>query len=352
MEIDAIDSGSYGDYSVLEDIETSQVIRDERFTKVALDYLSVHLDAMSIALKNTTSQKKYYVGELHEAWKFPSDHLPVGATVDNFHLLTWNTLNSKFIDWIEKDTQGLNRSLILDEHYQIINDSGLTLREEHTVQNILSMIEHPTHPRSILSLQECGQGMLHELQSRLPAHMKVVYSSEIPVVDQNIIIYDSNQFTMIQGESKIVTDAFPCNPGRPLMDIVFLSTNTNKKYRIINTHAPGDPNLPGRFELAKYVANSKREDLVTLVMGDMNFDYNQMKDAFSRVNMGSFSCVSNDYPTIVGTDKCAKSLDHIFVHFGEFEENYRVNRPEQVLDGLRDVVSAISPPNYQKQTRR
>src|SRR3990167_4171184 len=337
MEIDAIDSVSYGDYGISDEVETSQVIRDERFTKIALDYLTIHLDAMTAIVKNTTVEKEqprpllvsqnHYVGNLHEAWKFPSDHLPVGASVDNFNILTWNTLNSAYMDWIEKDTQGLNHSLIIEEHYQIINDSGLTLREDHCIKNILSMIEHPTHPRSILSLQECGRVMLCELQSRLPAHMKIVYSSEIPVNDQNIIIYDSNQFTWIQEESKIITDAFPCNPGRPLMDIVFLNTNSNKKYRVINTHTPGDPNLPGRFELAKYVANDKREDLVTILMGDLNFDYSQMKDAFSRANMGSFTCISDDYPTIIGTDKCSKSLDHIFVQFGEFEEHFCVYIP-------------------------
>lgn len=288
----------------------------------------------------STKLPDHFVGELHEAWAFPSDHLPVGATIHDFHLATWNVLNSAFMDWIEKNTQGLSRSLIVKEHYQIVNHSGLTLREEHTIQNILAMLQHPTHPRSLCCLQECGMVFLRELQSRLPENMQIAYSSNTPVTDQNVIIYNANQFAILDQESKIVSDAYPCNPGRPLMDIVFIRATTGIKYRVINTHVPGDPNLPGRYELAKYVAKHKREDVVTLVMGDMNFDYMQMEEAFDQAGVSSFQNLINYY-TIVGTNKCARAIDHIFVDFGQTSGQAFANQPEEVLQGLQNTTSLL-----------
>jgi hypothetical protein len=57
--------------------------------------------------------RKLYVGELHEKWRFPSDHLPVGIEVNGVRILSWNVLNNAYIEWVtEKDSQGLNGSLI------------------------------------------------------------------------------------------------------------------------------------------------------------------------------------------------------------------------------------------------
>lgn len=55
-----------------------------------------------------TSTKSYFVGELGMAWQFPSDHLPIGASIDNIHFALWNTLNTDYLHWIEKNGQGLS----------------------------------------------------------------------------------------------------------------------------------------------------------------------------------------------------------------------------------------------------
>ncbi len=282
----------------------------------------------------------HYVGELQKTWQFPSDHLPVGATIDDFHVATWNVLNSAYIDWIEKNTQGLSMSLIIDEHYVRLNEWGLTLREEHLVQNILKMVQHPTHPRSIIALQECGTVFLQELTKRLPKHMKIHYSSEKPAIDQNVIIYDSKQFKLLEDESRIVPDAYPCNPGRTLMDIVFLKKSTKTKYRFVNTHLPGDPNLPGRFEFAHYIAGHRTQDRVTVLLGDMNFNPEMMESAFHGSLVHTFKNLVSYY-TIVGTDKSAKAYDHIYVDFGKKAGKASPNAPREVLPELESTVSLL-----------
>lgn len=282
----------------------------------------------------------HYVGELQESWRFTSDHLPMGATIDDFHIVTWNVLNSAYIGWILNGTQGLGRSLIMEEHRRAAIDDGHSQREEHVIQQILSMIDHPTHPRSLLALQECGPLFLGELKDRLPKRFAISYSASIDARDQNVILYDKTRFTLVRQESSIVTDAFPCNPGRPLMDYLFAHKKTGKKYRIINAHVPGDPNLPGRYEMATYVGAHKKEDRATILLGDMNFNPVQMEDAFARADLHSFHHLVNYY-TIVGTDLRAKALDHIFVDFGSVGGEYALNTPEEVLVGLQETVALL-----------
>ena len=61
-----------------------------------------------------------YVGELQEKWQFPSDHLPIGMTFEDLHIASWNVLDAKYMDWVmEKDSQGLKRSMIGEEHVYI-----------------------------------------------------------------------------------------------------------------------------------------------------------------------------------------------------------------------------------------
>lgn len=286
-------------------------------------------------------ESHHYVGELQESWQFPSDHLPVGATIDDFHVATWNVLNRAYIDWIEKDSQGLSKSLIITEHQETLPLSGLTLREEHVIKNIINMLNHPTHPRSILTLQECGQKFLAELRTRLPKHMKILYSSPVPLKDENVLIYNSRLFAPLS-ESKIVFKAFPISsPKKLLMDVVFTHLKSGIKYRIINVHVPGDPALPGKEELAKYIAENSKEDSVILIMGDMNFVPEEMQIALENAKAPSFKNLVNYY-TNIGLEKDAKAIDHILVHMGTLRSKIETNQPNDVLQGLEHTAILLN----------
>lgn len=274
-----------------------------------------------------------YVGELQERWEFPSDHLPVGAAVDGIEIASWNVLNTVYMDWVYKNTQGLSRSQITQQNFKV-GETSLTLREVNVAKDLVSMINHRSNPKSIIALQECGAEFLTHLASALPSNWKIVYSSE-KAEDQNVILYNSDVVTYMPDESSIPTDAFPCQPGRSLMDVAFKNNLTNKKYQVINAHVPGDPNLPGRYEFVNYVVTHSKKDTVNIALGDINFDQYEMQEAFDRVNKQHTFINHVHYDTNVGLDLHTKQIDHIFV---QNAESALSRSPNEVLLGLQKTV--------------
>ena len=134
-------------------------------------------------------------------------------TFDNLHFVSWNVLDAEYMSWVtEKNSQGLSRSMIADEHVYI-GDSKLTVRDQHVADLILQTISHPTHPRSILSLQECSEPFITELRSRLPAHFEIISNHG------EAVLMDRRRFELL--EAKAVTGIFSDAPYKTLQDIRF-----------------------------------------------------------------------------------------------------------------------------------
>ncbi len=284
------------------------------------------------------------VGALEERWQFPSDHLPMGATIDDFHIVTWNVLNAFYIDWIRRDGQGLSRSLIMQEHV-FIDGSELTVRDRHVVRKLLSMIAHPTHPRTVLALQECGPAFLKELKEQLPPHLKIIRSRSETAKDQDILIYDAARFDFLELESEIANEGYSGAPGRTIMNIFLQKKEDGMKYRFIHTHVPGDPALPSRYDLADYAMDHRSPGVPTIVLGDMNFDHWEMQDAFraAAANRGIEDPFENFaiYYSNIGIYQEAKCIDHIFVDCRSSTVAVSENRPQDVLAGLEDTVNVL-----------
>ncbi len=278
------------------------------------------------------------VGRLGEKWQFPSDHLPVGVTINGIPIATWNVLDTDYIDWIYVNGQGLNHSLITEEDITI-GPGNFTQRDQMVVSDVLSMIAHPTHPKAMIALQECGADFRSVLKDSLPENFKVIDGGE------NVILYDANLFDV--KESTLVKNAFPSNP-RPMQDVVLENKNTGEKFKIINAHVPGDPNGPGRYEFARYVQQNQAADFPTIALGDMNFDLRQMNQAFygEAAKMGVDN-VFHAYPAYyahVGTNKDAKIIDHIYISTGKTLVFVEKNSPDQVMLGLQATVNLLN--NY------
>jgi hypothetical protein len=276
-----------------------------------------------------------YVGELQEKWQFPPDHLPIAMTYDNVQFVSWNILDADTMHWvIEKNSQGLSRSQIAEEHVYI-GDSDLTLRDIHVVDTILEMIAHPTHPRGILSLQECSEAFIEELQSRLPEHFKVLRGQE------EATLIDLRQFEII--ESKEVAGVFADSPKRSFQDIT-LWNQDGKTFRLINAHLPGDPTKPARFEFAHYLSNTFDPNVTTIAIGDMNFNELEMDDAMRKAfPMGSPFSVNSPYCTNISPYAFnSKAIDHFIVYSAEGIP-VTLNTPDQVMTGLDQVLSLLQP---------
>lgn len=242
--------------------------------------------------------KKNYVGKLGAKWTFPSDHLPVGAKIGPFNLASWNILNEAYIFWIKRDAQGLKESPILQPKNKE--------REKQIIQTILAILEHETHPKQLLALQECSPTLLTTLEKELPPHIELLYRKEPGLQNVLALLYDKNFFIL-----ESLNYAFPFSTGRDreIMDLVFY--HQEKPFRFIHAHVPGDPSSPARFELVNYLVSTKADQDRTTLLGDMNFTEWEMMDALIRSTENFLRCPTS-YHTNVGCDLYAKQIDHIF----------------------------------------
>jgi hypothetical protein len=279
-----------------------------------------------------------YVGELQEKWQFPSDHLPIGMTFNNLNFVSWNVLDAQYMSWVtEKNSQGLSRSMIADEHVYIGN-SKLTVRDKHVVDLILQTISHPTHPRNILSLQECSKAFIEELRSRLPAHFEVISNHG------DAVLVDRRCFEVV--EAKEVFGIFADAPQTSFQDITLRRLDNGQPLRLVNVHLPGDPTKPGRFEFGQYLAKTFDPTLTTLAMGDMNFDELEMADAIKQAfqNSSPFS-VNSPYCTNISPSVFnSKAIDHFLV-YSPSSSSFELSTPDQIMPGLAAVVELLQGSN-------
>ena len=272
-----------------------------------------------------------HVGELQELWQLPSDHLPIGLTMRGFHIASWNVLHAKWVmNW--SYAQGLNRSMILREHIYI-KPTELTLRDCHVIQLLLAMIVHPTHPRSILCLQECSEPFLEELQSRLPDRFALAAKHA------EAIVYDQTKLRLL--EIKETAGVFADEPKRTFLDLHFNSAE--KRIRLINVHLPGDLDGPGRYEFTNYLASTFHPAMTTLAMGDMNFNELELAEAMQSafLERSPFTIYSPYCTNIAPCALVAKAIDHFIVYA---QDSIRISEPEEILPGLSSMARLLNGP--------
>jgi len=269
--------------------------------------------------------KNIFVGELHEKWRFPSDHLPVGVEVNGVRVISWNVLNNAYMEWVtDKDSQGLNGSMISDLNV-VINENGLTNRDVIVADMVLNMMEKG----HVVALQECSEPFLQHLQAKIPSNWNLVKSFNAKQTDQDVILFNKDQITYQPSFSETTKSAYPSFPGRPLQNACFSNT-LGQNMRIINSHIPGDPTKPGREEFARYVQQQHQEGSITIALGDNNFERHEMLDAYRKAGFTDFSLHSPWKTNIDPYTKESKTIDHFFV-IGN--ENSRDLKPDEVLVG-------------------
>jgi hypothetical protein len=267
-------------------------------------------------IEEKTSTRSYFVGELGEAWQFPSDHLPVAASIDNIHFALWNTLNTEYLHWIEKNEQGLRDSFILKANVPFSENSMLTIREDLVMEYIMKMLNHPTHPRSVLALQEVGDCLFRELSLRLPDFMHIFPKNADEKKVEDLFIIDTRIFDIL--DSEITQYAFSHNT---IIRLTLCEKMTGLKYCFIQSHVPGGPvnSLPARVELAEKVMQEYNTENISIVLGDMNRspDYflPQFEQAANKMGLAVQPFINMDvsYPTHISTDREASWIDNIFI---------------------------------------
>lgn len=270
--------------------------------------------------------KNIHVGELHEKWRFPSDHLPIGVEVNGVRIISWNVLNNIYMEWVtDQDSQGLKGSLISDLDIVIDEKSGLTQRD--TV--VAEMVQNMMAKGHVVALQECGLPFLKYLEERVPSNWKMIRSFDWARKDQDVVLYNESKLNHCPDRSETTCSAYPSVPNRPLQNVSF-TNECGDALRIINAHIPGDPALPAREEFADYVRKQHQEGSVTIAVGDNNFERDEMIAAYQKAGFSDFSLHSPWKTNIDPYTKDSKGIDHIFV---AGEANSRDLQSQEILSG-------------------
>ncbi len=286
--------------------------------------------------------KKIFVGKLREKWQFPSDHLPIGIEVDGVKIISWNVLNSAFMEWITtKDSQGLNGSMISELHKTVKPHERLTLRDLVVVDMVASMMTSG----QVIALQECSVPFLAALQARLPSNWQMVKSFKAPRTDQDVILFDTSRLAYRPDQSGIATDAYPSVPNRPLQHAHFSRIKEHgRDLKVVNAHIPGNPNLPAPEEFARYVARIHSDQQITVAVGDYNCERDRIINAFQKTPVGqSKYSVHTPWKGNVHPDELtSKGVDHACVLGKEpFSHDLKTDK---VLPGynLQEMIALLN----------
>lgn len=284
-------------------------------------------ESSSEVMEEKTSTQSFAVGELGAAWQFPSDHLPVGATVGNIHLVSWNILETRYLHYIIGNGQGLRDSLILSANVPIAGGRALTVRERLLVDAVLKMVRHPEVPRGLIALEETGKHVFQELKKELPSHMVMVAQPE-EFNQEDLFIYDNTIFDFVSFQA----EHYVVEPKSTFLTLTLVEKSSGRSYRFIQSHVPGGPikSAPARKELAAALMESFDPEMITVLMGDMNRSSDYFIVDFEKaarekgLERQPFVNLPIPYPTHIDTAREATWIDNLFIALSEADLPYRV----------------------------
>jgi endonuclease/exonuclease/phosphatase family metal-dependent hydrolase len=260
-----------------------------------------------------TDKVPFFVGELGDQWQFPSDHLPVGMSINGIHFANWNILNTDYLNHIEANDQGLKYSLIMEANCPG-KDPRLTRREEILLKQVMSLLQHPTQPRSVLSLQETGAAFWEVLKEQLPTNYKTVTAFPDDLAHGDVYIYDGDLLEFEELQSQRYEGSV-----NTMMALTLKERSSGNEYRFIQSHVPGGPirSEPARKELADFVMRNYDPNKSVVIMGDMNRPPRDFLENFARkaeeYSMEQpYTNAWIPYPTHINTHCEASWIDNIF----------------------------------------
>lgn len=312
-----------------------EAIANLAMSTIRVNQLLPQIKALKLERKIKEEIKNIFVGEPHEKWNFPSDHLPVGVKVDNFNVVSWNVLNNEYMNWVYMDSQGLKHSMITKLDVKV-NEEGLTLRDQNVIEKINLMIDKFPEKKGFIALQECSNPFLNSLEKNLPKDWEIVKASKV-LKDHNVILFNKEYFKFNDKYSKFSFDDYTCSKGRQIMNISFEDKN-GKNIRIFNSHVPGAPDFPGRYEYADYMKKNIAPNEISIALGDMNFERDEMLDAFKKAGLENFNVHSPYQTNIDPHSKKSKGIDHIYVSNNSKNQTLK---PSDLLDDLYKTIDQL-----------
>ncbi len=266
-----------------------------------------------------TSTRFYPVGELGAQWTLGSDHLPVGGTVGSIHFVLWNILNSDALHHILGNGQGLRDSFIITANIPLYDN--LTLRESVVIDQVFEMIQHSTHPRSLLALQETSENVYKKLQESLPSNLQLLPTDVEELKHGDVFIFDENIFDFIDFKCAHYKSK-PSKHGNTYMTLTLLEKETRIIYKFVQSHVPGGPDInsiPARIELANAVIGDYNPEAISVILGDMNRSPDYFIKDFEiaalehGLELQPFEIMWPPYATHINTHMEASWIDNILI---------------------------------------
>lgn len=301
----------------------------------------------SLEISQSIEQNQpYFVGELGKDWQFPSDHLPIGLTLGSFHIAFWNTLNKDYLGHIASNTQGLRDSSILKDNIQVEINNPLTKRELTVANIIMEMIKHPTHPRSLVVLQETNPDLQDYLSKHIPSGWEIAFPLDQPI-SQDLFLYDTAVFNFISIDSVLYSDTAP----KSIFTVTLEEKASGQIFRFLQSHVPGGP-VKAKEGGEKFSREALRQfdpNLTIVLMGDMNQSPNVIQDILTNASIANglpsspYTYLPIDYPSHMNTHMQASWIDHFFVYSPDSELDIKgSDNPEDVANGLVPIVNLLN----------
>lgn len=287
----------------------------------------------------------YYVGELGEKWQFTSDHLPIGLTIDNIHIAHWNTLNKDYLYHIDENTQGLKKSAIKRDDTPVQACDFLTVREAIIGWQVIEMVTHPTHPRSLITLQELNRDVLGYLERHLPKNWVIKTPPNQPF-SQDVFLYDTDVFEFVDLDAVKYDFRYP----KTIFTLTLREKSSGKKIRFVQSHVPYNPlySKQGCAQFAELAIKQFDPDLIMVLMGDMNQSPDVVqsfleKAALDKEMKNPYRHCGVEYPSHINTHLQASWIDHFFIYTPEKQKiTVEVSHnPEEVCSTLVSTVQLL-----------
>ncbi|WP_143406390.1 hypothetical protein [Estrella lausannensis] len=256
---------------------------------------------------------------LSSGWNCPSDHLPVGVTLESSDLpkpisvISWNILNSLWIPYIEQDaeTNGMKESAILKLD-RIIEGTSYTERElkvNELIQSILwGQMQRGRSP--ILLLQEVSTPMRKLIEKDIPQQLCIL-ATDPGFNDLGLVIYD--QEILVVEEYEVIHGLYSRDRDNFVQDVIFSIRGSEQRLRIINTHIPGGEGSCGPQEFSSYLQATFKPGMPTLAAGDMNVESPEVDSALKEAFNGAspFAPVVQSYGTYINSSNKLLQYDQI-----------------------------------------
>ncbi len=220
-----------------------------------------------------------------QAWRYPSDHLPVFGRVDDLRMGTLNVYNSLFTQH-SQTVPGWNRSYLVEmEKEKSLAFPEFSLREEEIRQTVYTLLRERASV-GVLCIQECSTKMHNLLERTLdPFNIAVILGDGgrnnhvATLVDLDVYSIQSVKITPVFRRYIREQKEWFWDKWRPAVDVMIEkrahSFGYPRKFRIVNLHissaGQSDEYKTDRLqEVRKYLEHSPEKNDFDVITGDLN----------------------------------------------------------------------------------